>query len=119
MESLFSLPPINNGFLGLKSVDGVRLGINDCVQPLVTVVPMGWSWALHLRQSALTRALSDVGFGSDDMILDGGCPRPLVAEADAVCAGYVDNLCVVSKCAETATPRARAVAELLTARGLP
>ncbi|CAK0831114.1 unnamed protein product, partial [Prorocentrum cordatum] len=119
MESLFSLPPINNRFLGLKSVSGVRLGINDYVQPLVAVVPMGWSWALHLCQSALTRALSDVGFGSDDMILDGGCPRPLAAEKDAVCAGYVDNFCVVSKCAETATSLARAVADLLTARGLP
>ncbi|CAK0838468.1 unnamed protein product, partial [Prorocentrum cordatum] len=119
MESLFSLPPINNRSVGLKSVNGVRLGINDCVQPLVTVVPMGWSWALHLCQSALTRALSDVGFGRDDMILDGGCPRPLVAEKDAVCAGYVGNFCVVSKCAEAATSLARAVADLLTARGLP
>ncbi|CAK0883156.1 unnamed protein product [Prorocentrum cordatum] len=119
MESLFSLPPINNRFIGLKSVNGVRLGINDCVQPLVTVVPIGWSWALHLCQSALTRALSDVGFGRDGMSLDGGCPRPLVAEKDAVCAGYVDNFCVVSKCAETATSLARAVADLLTARGLP
>ncbi|CAK0911449.1 unnamed protein product [Prorocentrum cordatum] len=119
MESLFSLPPINNRFVGLKSVNGVRLGINDCVQLLVTVVPMGWSWALHLCQSALTRALSDVGFGRDDMILDGGCPRPLVAEKDALCAGYVDNFCVVSKCAETAASLARAVADLLTARGLP
>ncbi|CAK0840106.1 unnamed protein product, partial [Prorocentrum cordatum] len=119
MGSLFSLPPINNIFVGLKSVNGVRLGINDCVQPLVTVVPMGWSWALHLCQSALTRALSDVGFGRDYMILDGGCPRPLVAEKDAVCAGYVDNFCVVSKCAETAASLARAVADLLTARGLP
>ncbi|CAK0811879.1 unnamed protein product, partial [Prorocentrum cordatum] len=119
MESLFSLPPMNNRFVGPKSVNGVRLGINDCVQPLVTVVPMGWSWALHLCQSALTRALSDVGFGRDDMILDGGCPRPLVAEKDAVCAGCVDNFCVVSKCAETATSLAHAVADLLTARGLP
>ncbi|CAK0911425.1 unnamed protein product, partial [Prorocentrum cordatum] len=41
MESLFSLPPINDRFLGLKSVNGVRLGINDYLQPLVTVVPMG------------------------------------------------------------------------------
>ncbi|CAK0863616.1 unnamed protein product, partial [Prorocentrum cordatum] len=119
MESLFSLPPVNNIFVGLASVNGVRLGINDCAQPLVTVVPMGWSWALHLRQSALTRALSDVGFGRDDVILDGGCPRPLVAEKDAVCAGYVGNFCVVSKCAETAASLARAVADLLTARGLP
>eukprot|EP00959_Pyramimonas_sp_CCMP1952_P365018 7643544-Pyramimonas_sp.AAC.1 len=53
------------------------------------------------------------------MILDGGCPRPLVAEKGAVCAGCADNFCVASKCAETATSLARAVADLLTARGLP
>eukprot|EP00959_Pyramimonas_sp_CCMP1952_P216036 4518626-Pyramimonas_sp.AAC.1 len=80
---------------------------------------MGWSWALRLRQSALTRALSDVGFSSDGVILAGGCPRPMAAEKDAGNAGCVDNFCVVSKCAETAAPLARAVADLLTARGLP
>ena len=80
---------------------------------------MGWSWALHFCQGALTRALSDVEFRDSDMILDGGSPRPFVSETDALCAGYVDNFCVVSKSPEVAASRARAVADRLTARGLP
>ncbi|CAK0899503.1 unnamed protein product [Prorocentrum cordatum] len=119
MESLFPLPAISHRCIGFKSINGAPIGINDFVQPLVTVVPMGWSWTLHFGQSALTRALSDVGFQDCEMILDGGSPRPLVPPTDALCAGCVDNFCVVSKSPEIAAPRARAVADLLAARGLP
>eukprot|EP00959_Pyramimonas_sp_CCMP1952_P196524 4108887-Pyramimonas_sp.AAC.1 len=68
---------------------------------------MGWSWALHFCQSALVRALTDAGFDSGDMIVDGGCPRKLISHSDAICAGCVDNFCVVSKSLEIATRRAR------------
>eukprot|EP00959_Pyramimonas_sp_CCMP1952_P086256 1804137-Pyramimonas_sp.AAC.1 len=64
MESLFSLPAISNRHIGLASINGRPVGIHDFVQPLVTVVPMGWSWALHSCQSALVRTLTDAGFDS-------------------------------------------------------
>eukprot|EP00959_Pyramimonas_sp_CCMP1952_P303154 6343278-Pyramimonas_sp.AAC.1 len=51
------------------------------------------------------------------MIVDGGSPRPLDDPNDAICAGWVDNSCAVSKNSEIATSRARAVADLLTSRG--
>ncbi|CAK0858696.1 unnamed protein product, partial [Prorocentrum cordatum] len=81
MESLFSLPAISNRHIGLTSIQGRPVGIHDFVQPLVTVVPMGWSWALHCCQSALVRALTDAGFDSGDMIVDGGLPVLEFSEA--------------------------------------
>eukprot|EP00959_Pyramimonas_sp_CCMP1952_P237155 4956742-Pyramimonas_sp.AAC.1 len=62
MGLLISLPATPNACVGFKSINEAPIGLNDFVQPLVTVVPMGWSWALHFCQSALTRALSGVGF---------------------------------------------------------
>ncbi|CAK0871171.1 unnamed protein product, partial [Prorocentrum cordatum] len=88
MESLFALPAIPNRTVGLKYISGAPIGINDFVQPLVTVVTSWWGWALHYCQSALVIALSDVGFESSDMIVDGGSPRPLVDHNDAICAGH-------------------------------
>ncbi|CAK0838172.1 unnamed protein product [Prorocentrum cordatum] len=81
MESLFSLPAISNRHIGLTSINGRPVGIHGFVQPLVTVVPMGWSWALHFCQSALVRALTDAGFDSGDMIVDGGLPVLEFSEA--------------------------------------
>ncbi|CAK0890187.1 unnamed protein product, partial [Prorocentrum cordatum] len=77
MEPLFSLPAISNGYICFKCISGAPIGIGDFARPLVAVTPTGWSWTLHVCESALTRALSDAGFQGGEMILGGGSPHPL------------------------------------------
>ena len=57
LHRYFSLPVVPNRYLGFKQLCGTKLGTNCFLQPFVCVMPMGWSWALHLRQKFLESAI--------------------------------------------------------------
>ncbi|CAK0880338.1 unnamed protein product, partial [Prorocentrum cordatum] len=100
-------------------INGVKIPTKAFLQPFVSVMPMGWSWALHFCQSALTAAIRDAGIDDDAMLVDGAAPRPLRNDTDVIAAGYVGNFATVSLDPEVATASCQAIRDVLVARGLP
>eukprot|EP00959_Pyramimonas_sp_CCMP1952_P016365 346998-Pyramimonas_sp.AAC.1 len=50
LGSYFRLPPVRAGALGRPEVGGERPSAATLLTPVLSVLPMGWSWALHLCQ---------------------------------------------------------------------
>ena len=50
LRDLFCLPALTAGELGLTSLDGAELASTAKIYPQLAVVPMGWSWGLHVVQ---------------------------------------------------------------------
>ncbi|CAK0792937.1 unnamed protein product, partial [Prorocentrum cordatum] len=87
--------------------------------PQVVVLPMGFSWALHLCQTVLEASLGRAGFPQSDLILDGHCGCQLTSTLDSVAgAGYVDNYFVLGGSPKTVSERLQAVTDDLTRHGL-
>ena len=91
---LFTLPAIEAGLLKLDSKD-LQWRRGTSVVPYLTVLPMGWAWALHFCQGVLTNAISSCGFGVNQMISDKTNPVHLGSHDDLAVAGYVDNFAVI------------------------
>eukprot|EP00973_Karenia_brevis_P042406 5870172-Karenia_brevis.AAC.1 len=71
------------------------------ISPRLVVLPMGWSWALHLCQSISTEAVLRSGFRSSQLILD---KRPAVDASTAVAIGvYVDNFMCIGTSKQSVT----------------
>ena len=62
------------------------------VVPYLKVLPMGWSWALHLCQQVLTHAIATAGFEESQIIGDKRAGVRLSKPSMTAVAGYVDNL---------------------------
>jgi len=118
MEHSFRLPGVAARHLGISSVSGVAAGPDVLITPCLAVLPMGWSWALHICQAVLRAAIAEAGFSTDQVVEDG---RPGVrlgtATATAV-AGYVDNFVVASRDAQASRQGRDAIAAVLTKHGL-
>ncbi|CAK0798040.1 unnamed protein product, partial [Prorocentrum cordatum] len=85
----------------------------------VVVLPMGFSWALHLCQTVLEASLGRAGPPQSDLILDGHCGCQLTSDLDSVAgAGYVDNYFVLGGSPKTVSERLQAVTDDLTRHGL-
>ena len=54
----FSLLPARAGLAGVAHLDGVPVHESDWLLPELTILPMGWSWALHLCQCVSEAALA-------------------------------------------------------------
>ncbi|CAK0817312.1 unnamed protein product, partial [Prorocentrum cordatum] len=119
LHRYFPLPVAPNRHVGLKVINGVKIPTKAFLQPLVSVMPMGWSWALHFCQSALTAAIRDAGIDDDAMLVGGAAPRPLRNDTDVIAAGYVGNFATVSLDPEVAAASCQAIRDVLVARGLP
>ena len=47
LQDFFPLPDIAGGYLGLNTCEGVSISASESVTPVLTVLPMGWYWAMH------------------------------------------------------------------------
>eukprot|EP00959_Pyramimonas_sp_CCMP1952_P093138 1949551-Pyramimonas_sp.AAC.1 len=65
LGSCFRLPPVQAGQVGRPLVGGVRPSAAASLTPILTVLPMGWSWALHLCQLVTEEGLARGGPGAD------------------------------------------------------
>eukprot|EP00959_Pyramimonas_sp_CCMP1952_P143835 3011347-Pyramimonas_sp.AAC.1 len=61
----FRLPPVRAGQVGRPLMGGVRSAAAALLAPILTVLPMGWSWALHLCQLVTEEGLARGGLGAD------------------------------------------------------
>ena len=62
LQEFFPLPDIAAGYLGLRVCEGAPISASESVTPVLTVLPMGWSWAMHLVQTVLVNSLVLSGF---------------------------------------------------------
>ena len=88
---MFTLPPVEAGLVGVSYVDGLPIGPDTQLVPHLRVLPMGWSWALHLCQQVLMHAIDVAGFEQRHIIGDKRSAVQLRALQDTAVAGYVDN----------------------------
>lgn len=95
LARMFTLPAVEVESFGIKSVDGIAVRPGQRFTPYLTVLPMGWSWALHLCQSVMNHAIEESGVPSHRIISDKGQPVKLSNISDIACGGYVDNFLVV------------------------
>ena len=119
MEEMFRLPVISNRYLGFSRLDGSACTARTILVPMVTVAPMGWTWALHFCQAALVSALEEEGFTAKHRIEDGQPSPALVRESDLAAAGYVDNFAVVGRSSAAVVDGRDRITRNLVAKGLP
>ena len=62
------------------------------VVPMVTVLPMGFSWALHFCQSAARAVLAACGHGRAMTALDGQAGVDVTDPVSVGVGAYVDNI---------------------------
>ncbi|CAK0803518.1 unnamed protein product, partial [Prorocentrum cordatum] len=119
MEEYFTLPPIPAKYLASHGIAAAEVEGESLLLPQVVVLPMGFSWALHLCQAVLQTSLGRAGFSPGDLILDGHCGCQLTDDPDSVVgAGYVDNYFVLGGSPKTVSARLQAIADVLTRHGL-
>ena len=58
LGKVLALPAVRARHLGLSWLDGLSVGGDTMIQPYLRVLPMGWNWALHFCQSAVTKGVS-------------------------------------------------------------
>ena len=114
METCFRLPGLAARHLGLSSVGGSIVGADDLITPCLAVLPMGWSWALHICQAMLRSAIAEAGFRDEQVVVDGRPGVLLRQEEDTAVAGYVDNFTVASRSPVAARRGRDAIASVLT-----
>ena len=87
---------VRAGTLGVDEIDGVTVAPDAMVVPCLTVLPMGFSWALHWTQQAHRCLLARSGVGSLDREFLDGLPAPSLSHELAAHLIYVDNQLYVS-----------------------
>lgn len=95
LARMFTLPQVKAGSIGVQSVDGTSVRPEEFVTPYLTVLPMGWAWALHFCQGVMEHAIAVAGFGASSIIGDKRPPVQLTSTDEVAVAGYVDNYCVI------------------------
>ncbi len=89
MDDWFSLPPVAPGLLPhIRRKLGLPMHVS--VTPHLLVLPMGWSWSLHIAQKVHEFHIARAGVPREHLLADHSPTVPL-AEVDAVVAAYVDN----------------------------
>eukprot|EP00435_Cladocopium_sp_Y103_P063778 s336_g25.t1 len=94
LGQLFTLPAIKAGLVGMDQLD-TKLRRDTVLVPYLTVLPMGWAWALHFCQGVLMNAIQTCGFSVNNIISDKTNPVHLGSTEDVAVAGYVDNFAVI------------------------
>lgn len=118
LARMFTLPGIKAENLGIYEVDGNAVRRDEFITPYLTVLPMGWSWALHLCQQVMNHAIITSGIDHLQIISDKGKPVHLAHGCDVGCAGYVDNFAVIGTCEDTVNAGLRKIGERLRGFGL-
>ena len=93
LSDLFTLPRIRAKYLPAS----LRVSFDHedtWVTPCLTVLPMGWNWALHLCQS-FTSNVVKIACPDASYFSDSSGSRHLSSPADTLTTCYVDNFCVL------------------------
>ncbi len=114
----FTLPVIKAGTLR-DYVEGLDHFTPDTqLLPYLTILPMGWSWALHFCQMVLMHAIRSSGIEERQIIGDKRGNVCLVGDNDIAVAGYVDNFGIIGTNATAINQGLSLISERLRALGL-
>lgn len=117
LRELFSLAPLRAEDVGIKKVQGLEVRANQMVFPCLKVVPMGWTLALWICQSAHEHVVDEQpGIDPQLRYVD---RRPVPELKDYVHTQYVDNFVAISQTKGRAKDLAEAVGVALNKHGLP
>ena len=94
----FSLPRIRARHLPAGALARARFRPDDWLVPCLRVLPMGWSWSLHLAQKVHEHRLLHAGIPRDSMVFDRQ-PCPTLDAVSDACAAYVDNFVFINSSA--------------------
>ncbi len=95
ISELFTLPSAPYGLVRKFLNDSIRvddqpLTSGDLLVPCLCVLPMGWSWSLHLCQAVLVNAIRRAGHDDSSLIYDKPI-SPRITQSNVLIAGCVDN----------------------------
>ena len=99
LSPYFSLAPVRAGELGIRRLDGAEVSSDVRLFPQLQVVPMGWSWGVHLIQEAHSHILASSALLPSTRCAVDFQPPPLPGPTPAH-ALYIDNLCIFGTCAD-------------------
>ena len=115
----FGLMPLQARELGITELEGHPLKPTDMLVPCLTVLPMGFSWALHWTQVAHRTLLRDAGLGGPDREWLDGMPLSGPRAGKPARLVYVDNELFVATSAEEAVRERARAHRHLSSQGLP
>lgn len=118
LGKLFTLPCIEAGAIGIDCIDGDFIRPGSRLLPYLTVLPMGWSWALHLCQLVLINAIRKAGIPEQCIVGDKRNPVQIENSDQIAVAGYVDNFGAFGVSADAVNAGLRAIAKQLREWGL-
>eukprot|EP00971_Amphidinium_carterae_P342539 6481883-Amphidinium_carterae.1 len=117
LRDLFCLKPLRAEVLGITEIDNVPVQRHQLIYPQLTVLPMGFSWALYYAQRVHRAILSRAGFVDECFITD---TNHAVRRGNVVgTILYVDNVVVVGTNETEVNDKIRAANEALLGAGLP
>ena len=93
VRNLLSLPHIQGRFLDEELRLRLGVGPGETLTPCLTVIPMGWSWALWIAQAVHEEKARLAGLTVEGRIRD-RVPTPPLSTRDTIHALYVDNYMV-------------------------
>lgn len=92
LSSWFGLKSLDAESCGATHVDGRPVGKGEEVTPVLTALPMGFSWSLHLCQCAVEEVLKRALPGVEQIV--DGRPAPVLDDSTVAWLAYVDSLCL-------------------------
>ena len=118
VRNLLSLPHIQGRFLDEELRLRLGVGPGETLTPCLTVIPMGWSWALWIAQAVHEEKARLAGLTVEGRIRD-RVPTPPLSTRDTIHALYVDNYMVCGHDPNTVQHDATKHGRLLEESGLP
>lgn len=129
MWACFTLPPVAESGLPARLRSRVPGGPGHWLRPMLRVLPMGWTWALHICQSVVEGSTADT-LGRATLLRDREEARVLASEmwpgesnsehsSPLLSAAYVDNVCVLATTRSAAASGLERVIAALRRHGLP
>ncbi|CAK0789751.1 unnamed protein product, partial [Prorocentrum cordatum] len=99
LRPFFCFRAARAGAAGCTRVNGKPVPPSAMVYPRLSVIPMGWSWALWMRQTAHERIVEQAGASPENRIVD----KQVTLDLHRAChSQYVDNFIAVSTDASVA-----------------
>jgi hypothetical protein len=119
LRKYFGLRPVRAGDVGITSVDGVDVRPSQQIFPVIAVLPMGFSYAVHWTQAAHRELLARCGAGGLESELVDRQPAPLFSNVSPLKLIYIDNELFVSPVPGESSSSRKHVHNALSKHGLP
>ena len=119
LQRFFGLKNVRAKDVGITELDGKPISGEAWLCPVVSVLPMGFSWAVHLTHSAHRELLARAGVGDRRQELTDRRPAPQMSLAKPISLIYIDNELFISYVGSSAKKSRQTAQTALETQGLP